>query len=81
MFEFCIQINQPDNTSCNDPYFCNGEEKCDEGICKSPGNPCEPQIEQCDENSKMCIPIDMPCLYDNDCPISSNPCKEFKCKA
>ncbi len=52
----CETNDEPDGTTClNDGLFCTGTESCDTGVCTSPGDPCDPFTEICDEVSSSCI--------------------------
>ncbi len=37
----CLPNHADDDTPCADDRFCNGEETCEDGVCVSPGSPCE----------------------------------------
>jgi hypothetical protein len=41
-----------DDSHCIDAAFCNGEEKCIDGECMSPGNPCD--VANCLEDNDIC---------------------------
>ena len=53
--------NDPDESECNDGYYCNGSDSCIAGVCGShTGNPCSGPdgdsdcSESCDENDDTC---------------------------
>jgi hypothetical protein len=55
---------------CDNGLFCNGEEICDRGICRSTGNPCSDDgvfcngSEDCDEENDLCVSAGNPCVPD-----------------
>ncbi len=62
-----------DNSDCDDSYFCNGAEKCEDGRCVGGDDPCM-KNETCDEDFNECVlPFPLPdpeaseCLSDSDC--------------
>jgi hypothetical protein len=45
---------------CDDELFCNGAERCENGVCQSENVPCE-EGEQCDEENDECKIPPAPC--------------------
>ena len=66
-------VNTHNEAPCEDGVYCNGAEKCSEGVCRLGSPPC-PSPEECDEDNRVCLACDA----DNQCPepdvISSTPC-------
>ena len=60
-----VCVHTPDHSRCNDGYYCNGEETCDEVLdCLSGSYPCtNPAKPVCDEGNDRCVE----CLDDEDC--------------
>jgi hypothetical protein len=46
-------LNQPNGTPCSDGLFCNGDEKCQSGICTDGPDPCA-FAAICNEGMDMC---------------------------
>ncbi len=57
-----------DNSDCDNAYFCDGVEKCEDGRCIEGDEPCM-EGETCDEDYEECVaPVPAPeCLSDSDC--------------
>jgi hypothetical protein len=54
----CDARREADDTPClTDGLFCTGVESCADGLCLSPGNPCDAQTETCAEDQGMCISL------------------------
>ena len=60
-----------DGVSCDDQFFCNGEDVCAGGQCEHDGNPCPDDglwctgLELCDEGNGRCLNIDVPHCGDD----------------
>jgi hypothetical protein len=51
----CPDAVLPDDTSCSDDQYCNGEESCQTGICTAGDIPCP--TSGCDDSIDMCVPL------------------------
>lgn len=50
-----------DGTPCaDDAEFCNGAEACSAGFCQSAGERCDPELQTCNEDDDVCVPIPEP---------------------
>ena len=53
----CVVTNL-DHTSCDDGFFCSGDEVCDPWSgCESEGDPCDPETQTCNEGTNHCDDI------------------------
>ena len=78
------------DAACDDGLFCNGEERCVAGSCRSGSAPCDTD-ETCDEADNRCEPpqIGTPtpsCRFDSDCDNGSfcdgrETCRDGECVA
>jgi len=62
---------EPDSSdSCENGFFCDGDEYCDSGSCRSETNPCPSDglfcngTESCDEMNDECLHSGNPCIDD-----------------
>jgi len=72
-----------DGTSCNDTYYCNGTDTCQDQICEHSGTPCHADgffcngsTSQCDEDSDTCYDTGDPCPEDGDVCNGITSCNE-----
>jgi hypothetical protein len=61
----CPDAVLPDDTPCSDEQFCNGEEKCQTGICTAGGIPCP--TSGCDDSIDMCVPLGCAASPQSEC--------------
>jgi len=55
----CLTNLEPDGTLCtSDGLFCTGVEACLEGVCVSPGDPCDAATQICVEDPGLCVDLD-----------------------
>ena len=55
-FGGCLSDHLDDETPCDDGLFCNGRERCSEGVCAAaPSVACDAGSQWCDEEADACI--------------------------
>ena len=65
---------------CDDGLFCNGEESCVKGQCRSGYDPCPDDglfcngFEECDEKNDICRQVPSPCVKDDPCNEADDCC-------
>ena len=64
-----------DASECDDGQFCSGEEVCDGGVCRAPGDPCAAGLF-CSDDADACVE----CRGDADCP-AGEACVDGACAA
>jgi hypothetical protein len=63
----CAVTECPDDHFCDDGLFCNGRERCQDGMCLPGEAPCTDACQTCDEETDSCKPIEgcqSPCPGD-----------------
>jgi hypothetical protein len=60
-----------DDAACQNDLFCDGADRCIDGVCTSDGDPCTAAGDLCDEPGKRCVK----CRGDDDCPAGFPHCK------
>lgn len=69
-----------EGSACNDGTFCNGEDTCHNGMCKSGKvEPCDDGVdcngeETCNEDSNTCSPSASTCSPGTSCSLGTNAC-------
>lgn len=57
----CSSGEAEDGTPCADNgSFCDGAEACSAGSCQSAGAACNPELQTCNEDDDVCVPIPEP---------------------
>lgn len=57
----CSNGEAPDGTPCADNgVFCDGAESCSAGSCQSAAAACNPELQTCNEDDDVCVPIPEP---------------------
>jgi len=69
----CMDNHEPDETSCADGLYCNGEEPCLGGECIGGTEPCMDQ-DHCDDEGNVCLA----CIDNSECD-DGNECTEDLC--
>jgi|GEM_PF-4237814 len=75
--------NLEDTASCDDGVFCNGQDFCQDGICRHEGDPCPDNglfcdgEESCNETEQSCDTTGFPCAEDEECLEESDECVPY----
>ena len=82
----CVATGCSQDSDCDDGYFCNGAEACDNGACvAAAATVCDDGIactvDSCDEDSDACqaLPNDDLCDEGQECDVDQDGCVDLGC--